>query len=112
MKTIDGIWTLEYYGIVGWEYTGILVLESGRCLGGGNNHYCMGTYSESGRKVRIDVDLNYFGSVRTLFGAKDRKFSATFQGKRRGESISGTVSRPDKKVIPLQFRLKRRSSAG
>lgn len=109
MKTIEGIWTLEFYGTFGWETTGILVLENGRCLGGGNNHYAVGTYSVSEQKVRIDLNLNYFGTVRTLFGAKDQHFSVLFEGERKGGEISGTVRRPDKKVIALQFRLKKRA---
>jgi len=47
MMTFDGIWAAQIYGVYGWESTGILILENGRVLGGGNNHYSIGTYESS-----------------------------------------------------------------
>ncbi len=108
MKTVDGIWSLEFYGTLGWEPRGILILNDGSCAGGARNHYSVGTYKVSGRKVHIDLDLEYFGKIRTLFGSKDRNFSVVIEGKRTGDEIEGSVTRPEKEILPLQCRLKKR----
>ena len=51
--SLDGIWTLEFYGAFGWESAGVLILEKGRALGGGNNHYSRGTYALENDTVLI-----------------------------------------------------------
>jgi len=108
MKTVDGIWSLEFYGTLGWEPRGILILNDGNCAGGARNHYSIGTYTVSGRNVDILLDMEYFGKIRTLFGSKDRCFSVVITGKRTGDEIEGSVTRTEKKILPLQCRLKKR----
>ena len=108
MKTVDGIWSLEFYGTLGWEPRGILILKDGTCAGGARNHYSLGTYTVSRRNVDIHLDLEYFGKIRTLFGSKDRTFSLIIKGKRTGDEIAGSVTRPEKDILPLQCRLKKR----
>jgi hypothetical protein len=54
--SIEGIWTLEFYGAFGWESAGVLILEKGRALGGGNNHYSRGTYALENDTVLITVE--------------------------------------------------------
>ena len=110
MKSIDGIWTLEFYGAYGWEVTSIVMLEDGRWLGGGHNHYCKGTYEISGKTVTCRVRLDYFGKIKTLFGAKDKRLRMELVGKTGADEIAGEATRPDKQVIPLQFRLVRRTN--
>ena len=103
--SIDGIWTMEFYGAFGWESAGVLILEKSRVLGGGNNHYSRGTYTQSDCTVAITVEVDYFGTPRTMFGERESEFTVEFQGTWKDERITGTVRRPDKTIIPLQFRL-------
>ncbi len=107
-KSVDGIWAVELYSAFGWESIGVLILEDGRVLGGGRNHMSVGEYTLDGRKLEIRVDQDYFGEPRTLFGEKRRQFSVGFVGKVKKSEITGTVSQPGKKVIPLQFRMTKR----
>lgn len=109
MKSIDGVWTTEFHGVFGWESTGFMMFKKGRVLGGGRNHYSKGTYSQSGKKVKIEVVLDYFGEPRTLFGEKLRAFSVVFKGTLKGKRILGTATRPGEKVVPLVCRLKFRA---
>ena len=106
MKDIEGFWAAEYHGPFGWEGAGFLMLEGGQVIGGGRNHYSKGTYERKGKKVTIDLSLNYFGEPRTLFGERVPKFDVHFEGKLRGKRIRGTSARPGKKVLPLEARLK------
>lgn len=108
MISEKGIWAVELYGAFGWEYTGVLILENGRALGGGRHHSTAGEYTLKGRKMAITVTFDYFGEPRTLFGEKHKQFAALFEGKVKKGEITGTVSRPGKNLIPLQFRLTKR----
>jgi hypothetical protein len=105
--SIDGIWALSFYGV--WESAGILVLENGRAIGGGYNHYSRGSYETGDGSVRLSLTVDYFGTPRTLFGEKTKEFPLEFEGSVQGSSISGSAFRPDKKAVPLQFQLTRRA---
>ena len=109
--SIDGIWAMEFYGAFGWESAGVLIFEQGRVLGGGNNHYVRGAYTVADETVEIAIEVDYFGTPRIMFGERETEFTVEFQGARasEGKTISGTVRRPDKTVIPLQFRLTRQA---
>ena len=107
--SLDGIWTLEFYGAFGWESAGVLMLEQGRALGGGNNHYARGTYALENDTVLITVEVDYFGTPRTMFGERETIFTVAFHGTRHEARITGSVSRPDKSILPLQFRLSKKA---
>lgn len=107
--SIEGIWTLAFYGIFGWESAGIVVLENGRALGGGNNHYSWGRYEANGDGVKLSLMVDYFGTPRTFFGEKVKEFPMEFEGTVEENTISGSAFRPDKSAIPLQFQLTRRA---
>ena len=107
--SIDGIWTLEFYGAFGWESAGVLILEKGRALGGGNNHYSRGTYTLANDTVLITVEVDYFGTPRTMFGERETIFTVAFQGTRQEAMITGSISRPDKSILPLPFRLSKKA---
>jgi hypothetical protein len=101
---LDGIWAGEIYGIYGWESTGILILEDGHVLGGGNHHYSTGTYKNSGSSIKINMIADYFGNPPTIFGDASRTVAIRFRGKREAKVISGTMSRSDKPKIALSTR--------
>ena len=109
MKKLEGIWSIELYGAFGWETDGVLVMENGRVFGGGTNHYSKGVYSDSDGKLMMTVHLDYFGKPRTLFGERERQFTVEFTGEREQETITGTMSRPDKPRFPLEFQLIKRA---
>ena len=104
---LNGIWATELYGIYGWESTGILVLHNGHVLGGGNNHYSVGTCEEVDGKVTISMDVKYHGQVRTLFGESRDSFSVRFRGDREGLVITGILERPDRDDMAITCRLSR-----
>ena len=71
--SLEGLWTSEIYGLFGWENTGVLILTNGQAMGGGNNHYSVGSYSETGGNVEISLQIEYHGTPRTVFGAAENQ---------------------------------------
>jgi hypothetical protein len=108
LMSIEGIWTGEVYGPFGWETRGVFVFENGRIVGGDNRQYTMGTYSLSGRKVRAELRIHYYGPPHTAFGEAREEFPATITGKLKKGEIDGTISRADKPQFDLQIRLTKR----
>ncbi len=102
---LDGIWATELYGIYGWESTGILVLDNGRALGGGNNHHSTGTYEEIDGTVHIYLDVKYHGQVRTLFGESSENFSVKLNGRHEGLMIEGVLERTGRTDMSITCRL-------
>ncbi len=104
--TIDGIWTSEIYGIYGWESTGILIMENGRVLGGGNRHFSKGVCEVADNKVKVTLDVQYHhGHTRTIFGEAGEKFQVTFSGEWEDNVISGYEGRPDHPSVSITARL-------
>lgn len=107
--TFDGIWTSEIMGLFGWETTGIVVLENGRAIDGGNHHYSTGTYEESSNEIKIHLKVEYHGTPRTIFGSADKNLSVEIHGRLRGTTILGAAHREDKPQQKVTVRLTRRA---
>lgn len=105
----DGIWTSEILGLFGWETTGILVLENGRAIDGGNHHYSTGKYEQIGNEIQIHLNVEYHGTPRTIFGSADKTLSVEIHGKLRGDTILGAAHRQDKPDQRVTVRLTRRA---
>jgi hypothetical protein len=106
--SIEGIWTGEVYGPFGWDNRGIFVLENGRIIGGDSRQYSMGSYRVSGENVEGTLLIHYYGPPRTLFGEAREEFTAEVKGVREGDEINATISRVDKPMYDLRFRLTKR----
>lgn len=105
---IEGVWTAEVYGPFGWENIGIMVLEKGRIIGGGNRHYSAGSYALDGKDFKAKIDVTYYGPPRTLFGETAEEFCNVIKGKLSKDVIEATIKRPDKSHYDLRVRLTRR----
>jgi len=106
--TIEGIWTSEIYGPFGWDSHGIILMENGRIIGGGNRHYSTGTYSLSGKEVKAELLVNYYGPPRTMFGEAKEEFTTQIVGTWKDPVIEGTIHRVDRPQFDLQIRLTKR----
>jgi hypothetical protein len=107
--SLEGLWTSQIYGLFGWDNTGVLILTNGKVIGGGNNHYSIGSYSEAGNTVEMSLDIQYHGTPKTVFGAAERQLSVTLQGTHDDNLVEGEVCRMDKQDLSLAFRLVRRA---
>ena len=107
--SLDGIWTTEFHGQMGWENVGVLVMQDGAVAGGNNSHFSHGSYTESGDEVTLTLAINFHGTPRTVFGEREKEFTLQLDGKRDGDTIVGTYFRTDKPKMTLNFRAVRRA---
>ena len=107
--TIEGIWTTEIMGLFGWETTGVLVLEKGRAIDGGNHHYSVGSYESSGDEIHISLSVEYHGTPRTMFGASDKMLQVELNGTVQEGVIEGSAYRVDKPNQKIACKLTRRA---
>ena len=107
--SIEGLWTSEFYGLHGWESSGVLVLENGRAFGGGRHHFSTGSYEISGEDLSMSIEIEYHGPPRTLFGSSDKKISLQLNGQIGNGMIEGSVFRSENPKMTLMFRLIKRA---
>ena len=107
--SIEGLWTSEIYGLHGWENTGVLMLRGGQTMGGGRNHYSVGTYDLSGNDIRVSIEICYHGPPRILFGSSDSRISLCFDGEHENGVVEGSVHRVGNPKQTLSFRLTKRA---
>ena len=106
---VDGIWYVEIFGLYGWESIGILVLNEGHVVGGGDHHYAVGTYMESNEKISLSLTMNYKDVPRTLFGEARNTFEVVFEGTQNNkmDRFQGLLHRPQKAEMAVSCRLTR-----
>jgi len=106
--TIDGVWTAEAHGVLGWNHAGIYVLENGRIRGGDNRMFCTGPYSVSGDAFESEWAVQFFGQPPTVFGESKEKITVRITGTRDNGVIDALLQSPDRPEYQLRFRLTRR----
>ena len=109
--SLAGIWAIEVASIYGWESRGILIFNSAKehIIGGGRNHYSIGTYDLSGDDVKITLDFHFYGQPLVLFGSQEKNISVVLEGKHKDGKITGTVANPTVARYTIPFRLTRRA---
>ena len=106
--SLNGLWSSEIYGLFGWEPTGVLIMDGDRAYGGGSNHLSMGEFSVDGDAVTLDLELDFHGQPKTVFGRADRELRVHMKGRQQDGVIEGEACRPDKPDMSIHFRLIRR----
>jgi hypothetical protein len=91
----NGTWSVQIGSDVGWQTLGVLVLENGRAMGGGDRSYSRGTYEESEGKLHMSLHVHYYRSPRILFGATEKDIDLLFVGERLQDTVQGYAERPD-----------------
>lgn len=107
---VDGIWYIEIFGLYGWESIGVLLLSHGNVMGGGDNHYSVGSYTLSKDSITISMSLNYKKEkMRTLFGESRKEFEIVFQGTQNGKKrrYQGLIHRPNKAEMSVVCRIRK-----
>ncbi len=107
--SIEGLWTAEIHGLHGWENAGVIVLHGGHALGGGRQHYSIGTYNCPGEDFSMSLTINYHGTPRTLFGSADKTLSIKVDGHVQRDEILGSAFRVESPNQSLAFRLTKRA---
>lgn len=87
--SINGIWKVEMLGPYGWEPMATAFLEDGQYMAASENHYTIGSYEVSDRRVELSADGVQYGKTRTLFGRKEQNMGLKFKGDIDGDMIQG-----------------------
>ncbi len=106
--SIEGVWTGEFYGPYGWQNSGVYVLQNGFIVGGNDRHYSSGRYSISGDTYKAEVNVQYYGLPRAIFGEKREQFKIEVEGKLDGGTIVAEIVRPGRPQFALDYRMTRR----
>lgn len=93
--SMDGLWTLEFFGMGDWQEAGLMVIENGRILGGNNNHYMKGKCSLSGEECTISMECRFVGTPISMFRVKDNKAKVEIKGTVKNNILEGTLHRLD-----------------
>jgi hypothetical protein len=92
---LEGIWCIEMQGPYGWENTATAFLQGGKYRGASANHYTLGTYKVKGDVLVAKAVMTTHGKPghrRPLFGRYDSTFRITYEGKLKGNKISGRAT--------------------
>jgi len=109
--SINGVWSSDIGGAYGWEAIGTVFMEDGRLLGGGRNHYSVGSYKEkSDGGISFHIDINQFGKKRALFGRKSENLSIVIKARQDGDRklILGEATMPGHSEYGIAIRFKKR----
>ncbi len=101
----EGIWRIQIGSDFGWQTLGVLVLENGRALGGGDREYSRGTYEETEAKLRMSLHVHFYRPPRTLFGVTEKDIELRLEAERLQDTLKGQVERPDMPGVSLPVRL-------
>jgi len=110
VTSAEALWTLEFEAPRGWANGGVLVLETGRILGGDSHYYYVGKFS----LVREKLDgvlkaSHYHGDDVTAFGVRTKGFEARVVAQLQPTGlISGILISPTPGIGTLAFRMTRR----
>ena len=101
----DGIWSVQIGSDLGWQTLGVLVLNNGRALGGGDRGVSRGMYEATGAKFRMSLHVHFYRTPRLLFGVREKAFDLRVEGERLDDTVTGEAKRPDIPGLSLPVRL-------
>ncbi len=78
---LEGLWTIEFVSNLGTQGAGVVILESGRILGGDSSYYYRGTFEVKNKTVEAQMEgSHYSGEAHSIFGFR-HKFKLKLSGK-------------------------------
>jgi hypothetical protein len=106
MQSVDGLWSAEFGTLNGWTNGGVIMLDKGRLLGGGEHYYCVGRFDLRGHVFTAEARCSHFhGPTMNAFGHTLPIFYLTVKGRLVGDFIDGEMHQSDQPGQKLPFRL-------
>lgn len=106
MQRVDGLWSAEFNTVNGWASGGVVILDRGRLLGGGDHYYCVGHFDLRGHVFAGEARCSHFhGPTVNAFGNTLPLFHVTIKGRLVGDFIDGEMHQSDQPGQVLPFRL-------
>ena len=113
--SIEGMWIIKYEGVLG-DGRGVVVLTSGRFVGGESAWYYHGTYETKGDEFHAKITLTHYGkaSSRSTAGHLPEQSPAPLDivGQRIDADTIDATATPDGGGEPASFRLHRMVDLG
>lgn len=110
--SVQGLWTVDFQITGGGRFSGVVVLQGNKVLGGDSQYYYTGAYKESGDDIQAEINCaHYAGAVSTAFGTNESSYSLRMEGKRSGDVVTGEIWRPERPNQKLSVRLMRRAQS-
>ena len=106
---IDGIWTVEYYGLSGWTKGGVLFFQNSRVMGGNDDLYVIGSYEASDNAYKIMLEVTLLKAPQAVFRFDENKLPVQIEGELEGSSFTGTATRLDTAAFRVPVKLTKRS---
>jgi hypothetical protein len=105
------IWTIESQIEGGRKHSGIVVLSSGKLVGGDRQYLYVGRYRfREGRIAAYINVVHYEGEAYSVFNRWEDRFAVRFVGLRHGDIIHGEMLRKDLPRTKLPAQMVWRSS--
>lgn len=104
--SLQGLWTIDFEIAGRGRFSGVVVLQGNKVLGGDSQYFYDGTYKETGDDVEAEaLCTHYAGAVSTAFGTSEQTYSLKLEGKHSGNAITGKIWRPESPNLKLDVRL-------
>ena len=111
--SVQGLWTVDFQIARGLRFSGVIVLQGNKVLGGDSQYYYTGTYREKGDNVEAEVQCtHYAGDVSTAFGTREKSYSLKLEGKHSANAVTGKIWRPENPNQKLDVRLVKQAEGG
>ena len=102
---LEALWSVEFVSNVQGFGSGIVVLETGRVLGGDAQYFYVGSYVVEGGTIKATVTINHYsGPPNTIFGQAN-SVTLNFSGKpaRDQFELQGSVAGNPALTIGVRF---------
>jgi len=105
---IDGLYVVQFGEVSapGMRNGGVVVLDSGRMLGGDSGYYYVGKYAVDGAAITAELTVTKHDPLWiNAFGDAAQELKIMLTGAVLGKTISGYIEREDKPAIRLPVKL-------
>lgn len=81
LRTVDGLWTIEFGSSVGVFGGGVVVFQGGKVMGGDGGYFYIGSYQANGDSIRATVEATPFiQGYESVFKTVGRPFTLDLVG--------------------------------
>jgi len=106
---VEALWSVEFISDMDVLGAGVVVLETGRILGGDSQYFYVGSYEVKNQELEAEIEVtHYFGELYSIFGP-EKNFRIKITGEIGKDVMEGQGHRVDNSQMKLGVRLTRRA---
>jgi hypothetical protein len=106
--SLEALYVVQFGDVTatGLRNGGVVILDSGRMLGGDSGYYYVGKYAIDGAAITAEIDVVKHDPLWiNAFGDSARELKIRLTGAVTGKTIAGYIERVDKPEIRLPVKL-------